>query len=49
IRDVAKIAVSPGPSFGSGGALFQRINLATQRARVEEAVARLQAAFSDLQ
>jgi cystathionine beta-lyase len=49
IRDVAKIAVSPGPSFGIGGALFQRVNLATQRARVEEAVARLQAAFSDLQ
>jgi cystathionine beta-lyase len=48
-RDVAKIAVSPGPSFGIGGALFQRVNLATQRARVEEAVARLQAAFADLQ
>jgi len=49
IRDVAKIAVSPGPSFGVGGALFQRINLATQTARVEDAVARLKAAFSDLQ
>jgi cysteine-S-conjugate beta-lyase len=49
IRDAAKIAVSPGPSFGAGGALFQRINLATQTARVEEAVVRLKAAFSDLQ
>lgn len=49
IRDDAKIAVSPGPSFGSGGDGFQRINLATQGARVEDAVARLQRAFSDLQ
>jgi bifunctional pyridoxal-dependent enzyme with beta-cystathionase and maltose regulon repressor activities len=29
--------------------LFQRINLATQRATVAEAVKRLQAAFADLQ
>jgi len=49
IRDDAKIAVSPGPGFGVGGELFQRINLATQRARVEEACARLTKAFSDLQ
>lgn len=49
IRDDARIAVSPGPSFGSPGALFQRINFATSRARVEEAGARLQAAFADLQ
>lgn len=49
IRDEAKIAVSPGPSFGSGGDGFQRINLATQRARVQEAVERLQHAFRDLQ
>ena len=45
----AKIAVSPGPGFGTGGEGFMRINLATQTARVEEAVARLQAVFSDLQ
>ncbi len=49
IRDDAKIAVSPGPSFGTGGDGFQRINLATQGARVEDAVARLQRAFADLQ
>jgi cystathionine beta-lyase len=49
IRDQAKIAVSPGPSFGAGGESFVRVNLATSRARVAEAVARLQAAFSDLQ
>lgn len=49
IRDDAKIAVSPGPSFGKGGEGFQRFNLATQGARVEDAVARMQRAFSDLQ
>ena len=49
IRDEARIAVSPGPSFGTGGEGFQRVNLATQSARVEEAVSRLQRAFADLQ
>ncbi|MFN3662554.1 MalY/PatB family protein [Yoonia sp.] len=49
IRDDAKIAVSPGPSFGAGGENFMRINFATQRHIVEEAVQRLQHAFRDLQ
>lgn len=49
IRDDAKIAVSPGPSFGAGGESFMRINFATQRHIVEEAVQRLQHAFRDLQ
>jgi len=49
IRDVAKIAASPGPSFGTGGEHCMRFNLATQRSRVEDAVARMQHAFSDLQ
>ena len=49
IRDDAKIAVSPGPAFGTGGDGFQRFNLATQGARVEEAVVRMKRAFSDLQ
>lgn len=49
IRDGAKIAVSQGPTFGSGGETFMRFNLATQRATVEEAVRRMQDAFSDLQ
>ncbi len=49
IRDTARIAVSPGPGFGTGGDGFQRFNLATQGARVEEAVARMKQAFSDLQ
>jgi cysteine-S-conjugate beta-lyase len=49
IRDRAKIAVSQGPGFGAGGELFQRFNLATQKSRVEDACARLSAAFGDLQ
>ncbi len=49
IRDDAKIAVSPGPSFGAGGDSFMRINFATQRHVVEDAVQRLQHAFRDLQ
>ncbi|MFO8126308.1 MalY/PatB family protein [Yoonia sp.] len=49
IRDTAKIAVSQGPTFGTGGETFMRFNLATQRATVEEAVRRMQDAFSDLQ
>ncbi|MCP3969510.1 MAG: putative C-S lyase [Rhodobacteraceae bacterium] len=49
IRDTAKIAASPGPSFGSGGESFMRFNLAASRSLVVEAVERLQGAFADLQ
>ncbi len=49
VRDGAKIAASKGPSFGTGGEGFLRFNLATTRARVEEAGRRLQRAFADLQ
>ena len=45
----ARIAASHGPTFGEGGETFLRFNLGTPRARVEEAVRRLQAAFADLQ
>ena len=48
-RDDAKIAVSAGPVFGIGGETFMRINFATQRHIVEEAVQRIQNAFADLQ
>jgi cystathionine beta-lyase len=44
-----RIAPSHGTAFGKGGESFLRFNLATPRARVAEAVARLQAAFADLQ
>ena len=45
----ARIAVNHGPSFGTGGESWLRFNLATPRARVAEAVERLQRAFGDLQ
>jgi cysteine-S-conjugate beta-lyase len=45
----ARIVVNHGPTFGTGGESFLRFNIATPRARVEEAVARLRAAFADLQ
>jgi cystathionine beta-lyase len=45
----ARIAVNHGPTFGKGGDSFLRFNIATPRARIEEAVARLAEAFKDLQ
>jgi cysteine-S-conjugate beta-lyase len=45
----ARIAVNHGAPFGKGGESYLRFNLALPRAQVVEAVARLQAAFSDLQ
>lgn len=45
----ARIAANHGDSFGAGGENFLRFNIATQRSRVAEAVARLQEAFADLQ
>lgn len=45
----AKIAANLGPSFGTGGEDFLRFNLGLPRARIAEAVDRLQKAFSDLQ
>ena len=46
---MAKIAVTPGPGFGTGGESFMRFNLAAPRSMVEEAVQRMQKAFGDLQ
>jgi cystathionine beta-lyase len=45
----ARIAPSPGTQFGGGGESWLRFNIGTPRARVREAVARLQDAFADLQ
>jgi cystathionine beta-lyase len=45
----ARIAVNHGAAFGKGGETALRFNIAMPRAQVAEAVARLQAAFSDLQ
>ncbi len=49
VQKNAHIAANHGPTFGKGGEGFLRFNLATPRARVEQAVARLQKAFADLQ
>ncbi|MDV7270993.1 MalY/PatB family protein [Thioclava sp. A2] len=49
VEKEAQIAANHGPTFGLGGESFLRFNLATPRARVEEAVSRLQRAFADLQ
>lgn len=45
----ARIATNHGQTFGLGGDGFLRFNLACPRPIIDEAVARLQAAFSDLQ
>lgn len=45
----ARIAPTPGSGLGKGGESFLRFNIATQRARVEEACNRLADAFQDLQ
>ena len=49
VEKSARIAANHGTSFGLGGDSFLRFNIATPRARVAEAVARLQKAFGDLQ
>ena len=49
VEQDAKIAVNHGISFGKGGGRFLRFNFATPRPLVEQAVERMQAAFSDLQ
>ncbi len=49
VQKQAGIAVNYGQTFGKGGESFLRFNLATPRARVVEAVERLQKAFADLQ
>lgn len=49
VEQGAGIAANHGASFGTGGESYLRFNLATPRANVEAAVARLQKAFADLQ
>ena len=49
VEKQALIAANHGAAFGMGGENFLRFNIATQRSRVEEAVARLAKAFADLQ
>jgi cystathionine beta-lyase len=49
IEKDARIAVNYGATFGKGGEGFMRFNIATPRARIVEAVKRLQKAFADVQ
>ena len=49
IQQGARIAANHGPSFGNSGLGMRRFNLACPKSRVEEAIKRLQNAFSDLQ
>ena len=49
VEKTAGIAASHGPTFGTGGESFLRFNIATTRANIIDAVARMQAAFADLQ
>jgi len=49
VEQGARLAANHGETFGTGGESYLRFNLATPRKRVVEAVARLQAAFADLQ
>ncbi len=49
VYKTAKLVPSPGAQFGAGGENWLRFNFATRTAMVEEAVARLHEAFSDLQ
>lgn len=49
VERAARIAANHGATFGLGGESFLRFNIATPRARVAEAVERLQQAFADLQ
>ncbi len=49
VEQTACIAANHGPTFGKGGESFLRFNIATPRARIEEACDRLAKAFGDLQ
>lgn len=49
VEQDARIAVNHGTTFGTGGENFLRFNIAAPRAEIEEAVARMAAAFGDLQ
>lgn len=49
VTNTAKIAANYGPTFGKGGDSFLRFNIAAPRSVIEDAVARMTAAFSDLQ
>lgn len=49
VAEEARIGTNNGPTFGTGGDGFLRINFATRRALVANALERLEHAFADLQ
>lgn len=49
VHGQARIAPSRGVDFGTGGETCLRFNVGTNRPRVQEAITRMQEAFSDLQ
>ncbi|MDO6481604.1 MalY/PatB family protein [Shimia thalassica] len=49
VQKNARIAPNHGETFGTGGEMFLRFNIATPRSLVEQACERLTEAFSDLQ
>jgi cystathionine beta-lyase len=48
VHKKAKIAASVGSTFGKGGELFMRFNLACPKAKINEAISRLEAVFYDM-
>ncbi|MEM6322234.1 MAG: PatB family C-S lyase [Pseudomonadota bacterium] len=44
----ARIGMSPGSQFGAGGDRYHRFNIAMPRARLMEAIERIEAAFADV-
>lgn len=48
IANKARIGVSPGPQFGPGGEDWVRFNFATPRPLLNQALERLEEAFSDI-
>ena len=45
----ARLATNPGHQFGTGGEMWNRFNIAMPRALMMDAIARMEAAFADLQ
>ena len=49
LNEDARIVMSPGSQFGTGGQGWHRFNIAMPRARLAEAISRIETAFADLQ
>ena len=48
VKERARIFASPGQQFGPGGEMWLRLNFATPRPILEDALTRIEAAFADL-